>query len=201
VLPCGGYRKRFLKYHNHATLPTRAQIRKRKIVAMKPIQDFEGYFTEEDKIFSMKPIRNGAKPPTEPRALKPRKDRGGYFCVTLHKDGKPFTRRVARLILETSVGPCPEGMEACHNNGIKTDNRPENLRWDTRKNNLTDRILHGTLANGEKNGQSKLNEMQIHIIRRYAKFGISQRKIAKKFGVSNVTISHIVRRKIWNHIL
>jgi len=42
---------------------------------------------------------------------------------------------VHRLVLETFSGPCPEGMECMHLNGIADDNRVENLRWGTRSEN------------------------------------------------------------------
>ena len=48
-----------------------------------------------------------------------------------------------RAVLETFVGPCPPGMEGCHNNGNPADNRLENLRWDTRQNNMIDKVNHG----------------------------------------------------------
>lgn len=51
--------------------------------------------------------------------------------------------RVHRLVLEAFVGPCPPGMECCHNNGDPSDNRVENLRWDTKKANVADRRKHG----------------------------------------------------------
>jgi hypothetical protein len=54
-----------------------------------------------------------------------------------------FTRKVHRLVLETFVGPCPDGMECCHNNGDPADNRLENLRWDTLSSNAYDRVEHG----------------------------------------------------------
>lgn len=45
---------------------------------------------------------------------------------------------VHRLVLDAFVGPCPDGMEGCHNNGNPADNRVENLRWDTRSANVID---------------------------------------------------------------
>jgi hypothetical protein len=42
------------------------------------------------------------------------------------------------------VGPCPEGMEVCHNNGDPTDNRMENLRYGTHSSNEQDKLIHGT---------------------------------------------------------
>lgn len=45
---------------------------------------------------------------------------------------------VHRLVLTAFVGPCPDGMEACHGIGGATDNRAANLRWDTRSANVLD---------------------------------------------------------------
>lgn len=50
---------------------------------------------------------------------------------------------VHTAVLLAFVGERPEGLEACHNNGIPSDNRLENLRWDTRSSNRRDTILHG----------------------------------------------------------
>lgn len=57
---------------------------------------------------------------------------------------KPFIRKgylrikigttiysVHRLVLETFVGPCPEGKTCDHINRVRDDNRIENLRWAT----------------------------------------------------------------------
>ena len=67
----------------------------------------------------------------------------GYIYLVLHAGQKKKTAKVHRLVLETFVGACPAGMEACHNNGNPADNRLENLRWDTRQNNALDRVKHG----------------------------------------------------------
>ena len=69
--------------------------------------------------------------------LKPRMSMG-YNRLRLYKNGKGYNKLVHRLVLEAFEGKCPDGMEACHNNGNKIDNRLENLRWDTRSNNIKD---------------------------------------------------------------
>lgn len=48
------------------------------------------------------------------------------------------------LVLEAFVGPRPDGLEACHNNGNPGDDRLANLRWDTHSENILDRGRHGT---------------------------------------------------------
>lgn len=74
----------------------------------------------------------------------------GHRTLHLARDGHPRARGVHCLVLEAFVGPCPPGMEACHNNGIPNDNRLTNLRWDTRLANMLDRITHGTDPNARK---------------------------------------------------
>ncbi|MBN7395680.1 HNH endonuclease [Mycobacteroides abscessus subsp. abscessus] len=69
----------------------------------------------------------------------------GYLIVGLSRPGKrrATTALVHRLVLEAFVGPCPDGMEACHFDGDKTNNRLPNLRWDTRRANQDDAIRIG----------------------------------------------------------
>lgn len=50
---------------------------------------------------------------------------------------------VACLVLEAFVGLCPEGMECCHQDDDRSNNRLENLRWDTHANNVKDGYRNG----------------------------------------------------------
>jgi hypothetical protein len=85
----------------------------------------------------------------EGRLLKPHNSKG-YKIVRLGYEKQKITVGVHRLVLMAFVGDCPEGMECCHNNGISDDNRIENLRWDTHKNNNKDRKRHGTYKTGKE---------------------------------------------------
>jgi HNH endonuclease len=132
--------------------------------------------------------------------LRPQRHTGGYLMVHFFRDQKRHPKYIHRLVLEAFVGPCPPGMEACHRNGDRTDNRIENLRWDTRKNNHADKVIHGTLLEGSKIGNSKLHETVIPAIRRLADMGIYQWQIAEAFGVEQTLVSMIVNGKIWDHV-
>lgn len=131
----------------------------------------------------------------------------GYCYVSLRQNSQIKQKQVHRLVLETFVRPCPEGMECCHNNGVKADNRLENLRWDTKKNNCKDAIKHGVHSclhqrkKGEMNSNAKLKEKDIRIIIYMFKTGLfSQIEIAKIYNVRNTSISHVVNKKTWKHI-
>jgi len=84
------------------------------------------------------------------RMLNPRRNGDGYWRVRI---GKKF-KFVHVLVLESFVCPRPDGMQVCHNNGKPDDNRLENLRWDTPRNNVLDRKAHGTYQWGANNPMS-----------------------------------------------
>lgn len=133
--------------------------------------------------------------------LTPKPHQRGYRYFILSDDaGKPQTRLAHRLVLEAFVGPCPEGMEACHNNGDRTDNRLENLRWDTAKANQADRKKHGTDLRGEALPYAKLTADKVREIRRRAEAGERQGELAREFGVGDPQIHRIVKRERWAHV-
>lgn len=133
------------------------------------------------------------------RQRKPSKAKAyGHCYVVLSMDGVSATFLIHRLVLEAFVGPCPPGMECCHNNGNSSDNRLANLRWDTSKSNKADMVRHGTSARGELAPWSKLTESQVIEIRRLCDSGlVSQYQIANLYGVKRPLISKIALRKRW----
>lgn len=121
--------------------------------------------------------------------------------VALRRPGRNKTCRVHRLVLEAFVGPCPEGMEGCHNNGDPHDNRVENLRWDTHSANMADMIVHGTSPKGERHWRAQLTESQIRQIRQLAAAGkLSDAEIALRFQTTSRNIGAIVRGDAWTHV-
>ena len=129
------------------------------------------------------------------RTLGKRISAQGYPRVTLCDNNRQREVFIHRLVLETFVGPCPPGMEACHHpSNDRANARLDNLRWDTPSNNLADRIKHGTLNRGSRNGQSKLTEEQVLKIRvdeRHPKV------IAREYKVGRIAIINIKSRKRW----
>ncbi len=76
--------------------------------------------------------------------------RSGHPQIPLRRHGEKGMAYVHRLVLEAFVGPAPEGMEACHNDGNPTNNALSNLRWASRAENNLDRVRHGTHNNTRK---------------------------------------------------
>jgi hypothetical protein len=84
-------------------------------------------------------------------------------------------------------------MEARHLNGIARDPRLDNLAWGTHAENIRDKFRHGT--------GGKLDEEHVREIRRlYSTGRYTQRVIGSRFGVSQPTVSLIVRGQLWNDI-
>ena len=121
----------------------------------------------------------------------------GHFQVRLcNHDGHRWFQ-VHRLVLMAFIGECPADMECAHNNGIGTDNRLENLRWDTRKGNHADKHRHGTALIGERNHLSKLTGQDVLDIKTMHSAGVTGRNIAKAFGVTPANISQILLGRTW----
>jgi len=160
-----------------------------------PIPGFPDYsITKSGKVWSYK--RQG-------QWLKSWLNCGGYPTLGLCMEGVYYERFVHVLLLETFVGPRPAGMDACHYNGRKTDNRLVNLRWDTRSANQYDSVRHGTHVDnrGENSFMAKLNTAQVRIIKYLLKTKeFTGREIGKIFGVHKDTISNINTNKTWRNI-
>ena len=98
----------------------------------KPIKDFEGYYEVSNigRVRSLNYKRTGKE-----KILKNIKDYKGYLEVVLTKNGKRKQFKVHRLVAEAFI-PNPENKPCIdHINTVKSDNRVENLRWATYKEN------------------------------------------------------------------
>ncbi len=69
---------------------------------------------------------------------------GSRLSVRLSRDGRYRKWGVHQLVLQAFIGPCPDGLVCCHNDGDYRNNHVENLRWDTQSSNILDAVAHGT---------------------------------------------------------
>lgn len=67
-------------------------------------------------------------------------DRKGYLVITLFKNNKAKNLKVHRLVANAFIPNLNDLPQVNHINGIKTDNRAENLEWCTAKENNTHKI-------------------------------------------------------------
>src|SRR3546814_9920541 len=85
------------------------------------------------------------------RVLRLNRLKSGYCMISMTApERKRRCAYVHDLVTEAFIGPKPRGLEVCHNNGTRNDNRLVNLRYDTRSANAMDRHLHGPLPRSEE---------------------------------------------------
>lgn len=126
-----------------------------------------------------------------------RNKKNKYVYAMLSANGVRSNRLLHRMVLDAFVGPCPEGMEACHNNGDHGDNRLPNLRWDAHMANCADRAKHGHDMDGEKSASARLKRADVIEIYRLRNEGHTHRRIALKFDVATDHVRNILRGKRW----
>lgn len=131
------------------------------------------------------------------RILKPTLASHGYLTVKLHCERKGLTKTVHSIVAEAFIGPRPDGLDVCHNNGNRCDNRACNLRYDTRKNNFQDALLHGTRLRGERQNGAILKPEDVLFIRGSKELPAV---LAEKYGVSKQTIYDVRARRSWAHL-
>ena len=131
-------------------------------------------------------------------------DTGGYPTLVVPKtNGVNRTRMVHQMILEAFVGPKPPGMECCHENGVRTDNRIEKLRWDTRSNNQKDSVRHGTsygTTRGENAAHAKLSADDVTMIRTLFRF-LGCNRVARIYDISPTHAKDINARRARTEVL
>lgn len=158
-------------------------------------------------------------------------DKDGYRHVGLRRDGVRYCRRVHRLVCTAFHGPPPSPHHlAAHNDGSRVNNRPDNLRWATTKENHADREAHGRTARGERHGSrthpervpqgdrhgsrthpeclargeihyaTKLSADDVHHILAEPYVFGSGVMLARRYGVAPKTISDIRKGRCWGHV-
>lgn len=103
-----------------------------------------------------------------------------------------------RLAYELTYGPIPEGLEVLHECDNPPCCNPAHLFVGTQAKNMSDMVLRGRSSSKEKHGNAKLTEAKVASIRaQYIPGKIRMRDLAVQFGVSVMTISMVVRHKVW----
>lgn len=126
------------------------------------------------------------------RMLKPgRNTKFGHVTVSL---GRRNSINVHCLVLWAFVGPVPKGCETLHKNGKAGDNRLVNLRYGTRSDNNMDRSIMG------KHPLAKLNAKKVKEAREVYARGARICDLARKYKVSDSTMSSVLKRETYSWV-
>ena len=167
----------------------------------KDIKGYEGLYQVSDlgRVKSLPRIvnyRHGVRM-TRGRILKPQMNVGtGYLQIGFLRKTFQIHREVAKSFIETT----DYNLQINHINGIKTDNRIENLEWVTTAYNLQHARDIGLVNDyGENSTNSKLKNWQVFYLKYcWDRKGIM--KLAQKFGINYKYIYRILEGKTWKHI-
>ena len=119
------------------------------------------------------------------KMLRPGRMPSGHLSVSL---GRHNSLCVHYLVLLAFVGPRPDGYDVCHIDGNPENNTLENLRYDTRTENILDVFRNGGMWR-------KLTLKDIEEIDDLLSRGLSGVEISARYNVSQSTVSMIKHRR------
>lgn len=104
----------------------------------KPLETFNGRYQVSSNGEVRSLITN--------RILRPAIDGWGYKRVAMMRDGKLVTQKVHRLVAIAFIPNPGNKPTVNHKNGIKTDNRVDNLEWATQSENFCHALKNGLIT-------------------------------------------------------
>lgn len=134
--------------------------------------------------------------------LKFKKTKEGYYsCVLYNNERKKAYLLVHRVVAQNFISKTEEQIQVNHKNGVKTDNRVENLEWVTRKENIDHSIENGLTKIGSDSTSSKLKDNQVLEIRElFSSQKYSYSELGRMFNVDGAGIGRIIRGETWKHL-
>ncbi len=152
------------------------------------------------KYFDYQVFSDGTIKNKKGRILTQKINRYGYVVLCIILDGIQKNVRAHRIVATCYIDNPENKPQVNHINGIKHDNRVENLEWATPSENMIHADLTGlrVMPKGELSKSSILKQSDIDEIREmYTTNDYTQQEIADIFNVSNQNISCIVNNKSW----
>jgi len=165
----------------------------------KAVPNYDGYFVSN--FGRVKSTVRGKE-----RLLKLSLGSTGYWTVyPKRNDGVKQTTKVHKL-MGLAFGFLQEGHHVNHIDGVKTNNRLDNLESVTPGDNVRHAVRTGLLVGniGSKHGMAKINQEIADKIRaeyiRTSKYRSNIANLVLKYGVSRKTIWEIIQNRRWVNV-
>jgi hypothetical protein len=126
------------------------------------------------------------------------RDKDGYGWFK-HRSSVPV--RAHRMAFMLSNDETIDGLFVCHHCDNPPCCRPDHLFRGTVRDNSADAVAKGRQVRGERQGESKLTSADVIAIRLAFAQGATQLWLATQYPVCQATISKIVLRRSWQHVI
>jgi hypothetical protein len=135
------------------------------------------------------------------KSLSMKADMHGYICTSITDYNGDRIKGMHRIIATVFI-PNPLNLpEVNHKDGIKSNNRVDNLEWCTKKHNMKHRSEVLGCMVGTDNPTNKLTEEQVLEIYNLCKnTDIKYKDIAKMYGVIPEEVNRIAFGVVWKHL-
>ncbi|MDH3324136.1 MAG: HNH endonuclease [Candidatus Peregrinibacteria bacterium] len=162
------------------------------MIKYKKINNYDYYVSSNGDVFSSK--RN--------KLLKQETTTRGYKRVSLSTNGKVKRIMVHRLVSEYFIENTYNKPQVNHKNGIKHDNKVENLEWVTASENVNHAYKAGITKplKGSSHRNSKLDSIKVLTIKTMLMSGFKQKKLAEHYNVNQSIISDVNTKTSWKHL-
>jgi len=129
-------------------------------------------------------------------------DKYGYRVVSLRNEAGVKTLKIHRLVADAFIGNIPPDRQVNHKNGVRLDNRVENLEIVTAGQNVRHsfRNLGRKPPTSSESGPAWLSDEQVMNIRKLKAEGVRQVEIAHRFKLSVGRVSAIVLRRSYKDV-
>lgn len=125
----------------------------------------------------------------------------GYLYTDTNHQGLKKKHAIHRLVALAFIPNIEEKPFVNHKDADKKNNRKENLEWVTAKENSKHAQGLDLFRRGQEHAGAKFSDDEVRKIRKdFAGGEISQKDMAKRYGVHRATIGRIIQRKLWRHI-
>lgn len=133
--------------------------------------------------------------------LKPLKYSNGYNQLMLYMNKKRYTFIAHRIVANTFIPNIYNKKEVNHINGIKDDNRVENLEWCSPSENIQKALLFNpNFGKNRGKNNKRLTEKDVIEIKKMMIDGLKNNEILSKYKISKTSFFNIKSNKTWSHV-